>query len=155
MIEVKVKKLREGAELPFVATTGAVGADLRACLYDEETGEKLAKIVIPAGGKAKINTGLAFQLPENYFMMLAPRSSMGIKKGLMLQNTIGILDADFEHECLMFLKNVSDEPVEIEFGERIAQAIVLPYPPVNYSLVEEFDKRETNRIYGFGSSGKF
>lgn len=153
MIDVKVKKVREGAELPFVATIGAVGADLRACLYDEETQERLTKIVIPAGGKAKINTGLAFQLPENHFMMLAPRSSMGIKKGLMLQNTIGILDEDFSNECLLFVKNISDEPVEIEFGERIAQAIVLPYEPVNYSLVKEFDKRETNRVGGFGSTG--
>lgn len=151
-INVKVKKLRPEAQLPLMATIGSAGSDIRACLYDEETGEKVTKIVIPAYGKAKINTGLAFQLPENHVMLIYPRSSMGVKKGLRLQNTTGVLDSDYTGECLLFLKNDSDTSVTIEDGERIAQIVVLPYPTVTYTEVEELNKTDRGDG-GFGSTG--
>lgn len=153
MIKCLVKKLREDAVLPTQATNGSAGADIRACLFDEETGERIAKIVVPAGGKVKIHTGLAFQLPENHVMLIFPRSSMGVKKGLVLQNTTGVLDSDYRGECLLFVKNTSDEPVEIEDGERIAQLAVLEYPTINYVEVSELNDTERGNG-GFGSTGR-
>lgn len=150
-IIVNTKKLREDAQLPLMATIGSAGSDVRACLYDED-GEKLKAIKIPAGGKAKIGTGLSFQLPDNHVMLICPRSSMGVKKGLMLQNTIGVLDYDYTGELLLFVKNTSDEAVIIEDGERIAQLLIIPYPVVTYKEVDELKK--TNRgDGGFGSTG--
>ena len=78
---------------------------------------------------------------------------MGVKKGLVLQNAIGVLDSDYRGECFLFIKNVSDEPVEIEDGERIAQAVVVPYPTINYEEVSELDDTERG-AGGFGSTGK-
>lgn len=152
MTECLVKKLREDAILPTQATVGSAGFDIRACLFDEETGEKITKIRVPAGGKVKIHTGLAFQLPENHVMLIFPRSSMGVKKGLMLSNTTGILDSDYRGECLLFVKNTSDEPIEIEDGERIAQLVVLQYPTMTYRQVDELDDTE-RADGGFGSTG--
>lgn len=150
---IKVKKLREDAVVPRMATIGSAGSDVRACMYDEVTGQKITKIVVPANGSVKIGTGLAFQLPQNHVMLIMPRSSTGIKKGLMLQNTVGVLDSDYRGECFLFFKNMKDEPVEIEDGERIAQVIVIPYPNLEYEEVEELDTTE-RADGGFGSTGR-
>lgn len=150
---VQVKKIRSDAVIPEIATSGSAGADLRACLYDEVSGEKLKSIKLWGNSKTKIGTGLAFALPKNHVMLIFPRSSMGIKKGLVLQNTVGVLDSDYRGECFLFIKNVSDEPVEIEDGERIAQAVVVPYPIINYEEISELDDTERG-AGGFGSTGK-
>ena len=150
---VKVKKLFKDAQLPVIATDGSAGADLKAYLYDEEINEKVTKIVIQPNQKAKIHTGLAFQLPYNTAMLLLPRSSMGIKKSLVLQNTIGLLDSDYTGECMIFVKNIGDEPVEIENGERLVQALIIPYVRANYEEVEELNETERGEG-GFGSSGR-
>ena len=150
---IKVKKLREDAVVPKMATIGSAGSDVRACMYDEVTGQKVTKIVVPANGSVKIGTGLAFQLPQNHVMLIMPRSSTGIEKGLMLQNTVGVLDSDYRGECFLFFKNMKDEPVEIEDGERIAQVIVIPYPNLEYEEVEELDTTE-RADGGFGSTGR-
>lgn len=150
-MEIRFKKLREEAELPIRADKGSVGLDIKACLYEEETGEKITKVVVPVGGTVKITTGLACQLPEGHFMIIAPRSSVGVKKGLMLKNTVGIIDESYRGQIYLFFKNISDEPVVIENGERVAQAIVLPYPVLDLVAVNELDNTERG-AGGFGST---
>ena len=150
---VKVKKLFKDAELPLIATDGSAGADLRAYLYDEEVNKKVTKIIVQPNQEVKIHTGLCFQLPRGTAMLLLPRSSMGIKKKLVLQNTIGLLDCDYTGECLIFLKNIGDTPVEIIQGERLVQALIVPYAKANYVEAEELNKTERG-IMGFGSTGK-
>lgn len=146
-IKVKIKKLYPDAIIPKQATVGSAGFDLSARL-DEET------IIIPRGDKVRIDTGLAFELPENHVMIIAPRSSSGIKKSLMLQNTIGVLDADYRGHCFLFVKNTGKTDLVIENGERIAQAVILPYPKVMFEEVEELSNTERGEG-GFGSSGRF
>ena len=148
---VKVKKLFKDVQLPLIATDGSAGADLRAYLYDDETNEKVTKIIIFPNREVKVHTGLCFQLPKGTAMLLLPRSSMGIKKDLVLKNTIGLLDCDYTGECLIFLKNVGDTPVEIEQGERLVQALIVPYIKPNFIEVEELDETERG-AGGFGST---
>ena len=148
---VKVKKLFKDVQLPLIATDGSAGADLRAYLYDETVNEKITKIVVQPNQEVKVHTGLCFQLPKGTAMLLLPRSSMGIKKNLVLKNTIGLLDCDYTGECLIFLKNVGDTPVAIEQGERLVQALIVPYAKPNYIEVEELDETERG-IMGFGST---
>ena len=78
---------------------------------------------------------------------------MGIKKNLVLKNTIGLLDCDYTGECLIFVKNVGDTPVEIEQGERLVQALIVPYVKANYIEVKELDETERG-AGGFGSTNK-
>lgn len=148
---IKVKKLAEDVTMPYPATAGSAGADIRAYLIDEETGAKVCKIIVQPGSTAKINTKLAFQIPEYTAMLLLPRSSVGIKKNLVLQNTVGLLDCDYRGECLIFLKNVGTEPVEIYDGERLVQAVIVPYVYPIFIEVKELE--ETYRgTGGFGST---
>lgn len=150
-MNIKVKKFRENAELPFKATRGSVGADLRV-YFDKEDGEQISKIVLQPNQSIKASTGIAVEIPEDYWMDIRPRSSAGIKKNLVLKNTTGVIDSDYRGEIFLFIKNNGDTPVEIENGERIAQAIILPNYDVNYIEVEELS--ETNRgDGGFGSTG--
>lgn len=148
---VKVKKLFKDVQLPLIATDGSAGADLRAYLYDDEINKKVTKIIVFPNREVKIHTGLCFQLPKGTAMLLLPRSSMGIKKDLVLKNTIGLLDCDYTGECLIFLKNVGDTPVAIEQGERLVQALIVPYIKPNYIEVEELDETERG-AGGFGST---
>ena len=150
---VKVKKLFKDVQLPLIATDGSAGADLRAYLYDDEINDKVTKIIVFPNREVKIHTGLCFQLPKGTAMLLLPRSSMGIKKDLVLKNTIGLLDCDYTGECLIFLKNVGDTPVAIEQGERLVQALIIPYVKPNFIEVEELDETERG-AGGFGSTQK-
>jgi dUTP pyrophosphatase len=159
-INVKVLKMYEDVIVPEQATSGSAGFDIRVRLpkdTDEESttfGEQLSAIVLKPGETIKLSTGLKFELPENHVLLIFPRGSMGIKKGLMLQNTIGVLDEDYRGECFIFVKNISNDKIIIEHNERLCQGIVLPYPKVNFVQVNELS--ETDRGEGKeGSTGKF
>lgn len=150
-MDIKVKKIRENAELPFKATRGSIGADLRV-YFDKEDGEQISKVVLQPNQSIKASTGIAVEIPEDYGMDIRPRSSAGIKKDLVFKNTTGVIDSDYRGEIFLFIKNNGDTPVEIENGERIAQAIILPNYDVNYIEVKELSET-TRGDGGFGSTG--
>lgn len=151
-INVKVKKLRGDVEIPFKATASSVGADLKVYL-DIENGEQISKIVLQPNQEFKCHSGIAVEIPEGYFMQIAPRSSMGVKKNLILKNTVGIIDSDYRGEILLFVKNIGSEPITIEHKERIAQAIILPNLETVYEEATELSDTERGEG-GFGSSGR-
>ena len=131
---------------PKHQTTYSAGADLVAA---EET-------VIMPNETVLVSTG--YFIPK-YFrsetfgdfrpvFMLAARSSIAYKKGLILMNGLGILDIDYEQEVRVMYRNLTNEPVTLEEGERIAQIIPMGYIP---NFFEVIDKERTG---GFGHSGK-
>lgn len=151
--QVKVKKLFKDVAIPELATDGSAGFDIRAYLYDEEINERVARVSLQPNQELKINTGLSFQLPTGTALLLLPRSSMGIKKNLILKNTIGLLDSDYRGECLIFVKNIGNEVVFIENGERLVQGLIVPYMRPNFVEVDELDSTERG-TNGIGSSGR-
>lgn len=143
-MELKVKKMRDNAILPTRGDSEAAAVDLYACI-DEP-------IVLTPGDTAKIPTGIACEFPEGYFGLIAPRSSVGIKRRLVLLNTVGVIDWSYNGEILMAFKNDGDMRQVIQPGERLAQMILLPY--VTYNIVETDTLTETERGEGgFGSTG--
>ena len=122
--------------------------------YDVEAAED---IVIPAftlGQKPTlIPTGLKAYFPTNEYLMLVNRSS-GPKKGLVMANSIGIVDADYYgnetndgHFYFQFF-NILDHDIEIKKGDKIGQAIFQKF------YLTDNDKTEKVRTGGFGSTGK-
>ena len=150
MIELKIEKMFNDVIMPKYQQDGDAGMDIHCYLYDETEGPVISTKIWP-GSSAKINTGLKVEIPEGHYMQVLPRSSMGVKKDLILKNTVGIIDSKYRGEILLFIKNTGNEPVEILNGERLAQAIILPYPEVK--IVEVDKVSETARGMGFGSSG--
>ena len=114
---LRVRLVREGAALPQRATAGSAGLDLSACLPEP--------LVVPAGGRAMIPTGVAIALPDPSFVaLLFARSSLGMRRGLLLTNGVGVIDSDYRGEILVGVYNFTNEPCIVENGERIAQLLV-------------------------------
>lgn len=142
---VKVKLLREGANLPRLATGGAAACDLYSLLD--------APVTIMPGQRYAVPTGIAIALPDTGSVaVICARSGLALKRGLGLANGIGVVDSDYRGEILVALINNSAEPQTIESGERIAQLMILPVIQAEYEVVPELDETERGGG-GFGSTG--
>jgi dUTP pyrophosphatase len=147
MDPISLKKLDPAARLPARATSGSFGYDL-AVLADETVGPRETRILA---------TGLqlAHDLPlgeaAGLAMLVLPRSSLGLKFGLILPNSPGLVDADYAGPIGILVHNLRDEPVTVPAGTRVAQAVFveLKFP----RLIEggAADPRRTRG--GFGSTG--
>ena len=144
-MELLVKRLREGAVLPFRATPGSAGYDLTA-LPDGD-------IVLPPGGIALIPTGLAVAPTRGDVVLLVyARSSLAVKFGVTLANSVGVVDADYRGELKVPLVNLGGAPFTVHPGDRIAQLIVTPI--LTPAVVEAGALPDTLRSTGgFGSTG--
>lgn len=143
---LKIKRLNDKAEVPFRATEGSAGMDLRACL-DEH-------IVIEPGKRVLVPTGLAIALESSdYVAYIYARSGLAVKLGITLSNCVGVIDSDYRGELRVGLINLSDEAYTVNNGERIAQIVIAPVIIPELSVVDELDETERN-AGGFGSTGK-
>lgn len=143
-MKVKFKKFHSEAKVPTRGTSGAAAFDLY-CI--EETKIKPGETVF-------FRTGLGVELPEGYFIMIAPRGSLCIKKHLDMPHSVGIGDEDFVGEYLVPYRNIGKQEVTIEKGERFAQMLFIKYSAPEFVEVDEL--KETGRGKGsFGSTGKF
>lgn len=152
MISVDIKlALVAGADrdvaLPFYASAGAAGADVRANLPDR------GMVVLEPGARSLVPTGLRMAIPEGYEVQVRPRSGLALKHGVTLANPPGTIDSDYRGELGVILVNLGDAPFEVVHGERIAQLVVAPVTQGVFAVVEDLD--ETARgAGGFGSTGR-
>lgn len=131
-------------DLPFYATPGAAGMDLRAANTEPITLNALERALIP--------TGLFIELPIGYEMQIRPRSGLAFKHGLSVLNSPGTIDADYRGEIKVILVNLSGAPFTIERGERIAQGVVARHEVAEWEEVEVLDESQRGGG-GFGSTG--
>jgi dUTP pyrophosphatase len=140
---LKIKRLQSAIGLPEPATSGAAGFDLAAA----------ADLEIPPRSIRLVGTGLVIAVPEGYFLGIFARSSTPLKRGLMVANGVGIIDADYcgpGDEIKIQILNITDAPVQVSRGDRLAQGIVLPCPRVEW---QEVDEMTVPTRGGFGSTG--
>lgn len=145
MAQVQVKKLDKRAILPAAGSRFAAGYDLYACLDDDAE--------IPPHATAMIGTGLSLALPEGTFGAVFARSGRAAKEGLRPANCVGVCDSDYRGEYVVALHNDSAVPRVVRHGERIAQLVLLPFLPMEFSEVEALGETERG-AGGFGSTGK-
>jgi len=144
MKKLHVMKLNENAIIPERQTDGSVGYDIAACLGEEVT--------INAGETKKIGSGIAIALDEGYAAFIYARSGLGINKGIVPANCVGVIDSDYRGEIIVGLRNFSNEPFKINHGDRIAQMVITKCETPEISLSETLDKTDRN-TGGFGSTG--
>lgn len=137
---VKIKKLSPNAKIPTKGTKGAAGYDLYCT---EQT-------CIEPNQSLKVPTGLAFEVPEGFCMVVYSRSSSA-KKGLII--TPLIVDSDYRGEVFVLVRNANMTPYIIEPGDRVAQAKLEVLYPMDFEVVRELSDTERN-AGGFGSTGK-
>lgn len=143
--DLRIKKLRDNAQMPTYGSEWAAGADMYAAIDEAVTIESNETKFIP--------TGLAFEIPEGYAGFIYARSGLACKKGLAPANKVGVVDADYRGEVMVALHNHGSEPQTVEAGERIAQMIIAPFITANFIFSDELD--DTVRgAGGFGSTGR-
>jgi dUTP pyrophosphatase len=141
-LNVKIAKLVENAVIPVKANPTDAGLDLIAT---SKTITDLAK-----SGFIEYGTGLAIAIPDGYVGLLYPRSSIS-KTGLILANSVGVIDSGYRGEIKLRFKWVKDS-TDYNVGDKIAQLIIMPYPNVQLHEVAELPYGDRGDK-GFGSSG--
>ncbi|MCK9369725.1 dUTP diphosphatase [Candidatus Dojkabacteria bacterium] len=144
-MQIKIKKLTETAITPTYATDGSGCFDL---YYSGKSQRLVGAIPI------SLETGIAFEIPENYVMLVFSRSGHGFKNAIRLANCVGVIDSDYRGEVIVKLHPdvVSvDNCLTIYPGDRIAQAIIIPYPRVEFLVTDELSSTERG-TGGFGST---
>ena len=112
------------------------------------------------------HTGLAFEIPEGYGMLIFPRSS-NTKTDAYLANSVGILDASYRGELVFAYKlrtsfdvlfpngnelnylEMENELAPYKVGDRIGQIVILPYPQIEFNEVSELSETERGTDGGF------
>ena len=145
IIDLKILDQRMKDNLPAYATPGSAGLDLRACID--------APLVLQPGEVQLISTGISiFVKDPNYAAIIMPRSGMGHKNGIILGNTLGLIDSDYQGDLKMSLWNRSDKPFTVEPMERMAQLVIMPVVQAQFNVVDSFEKSVRGEG-GFNSSG--
>jgi len=141
-MKIKITRIDKTLPVPEYKTHGAVAFDL----YAREA------TTISPGETVRIPSNIVIETPPGYMLLLAARSSLSKKRGLMMANGIGVIDQDFcgpEDEIQMTIINVGKETHTIARGERIVQGILIK--------IERADFEETvidaPTRGGFGSTG--
>ena len=116
--------LPHGKHKPVRANTSDAGLDLRYNAEDE------AAIVIEPGESKILPTGLKFGVPHGYMIQIMNRSGNAAKKQLMVGACV--VDSGYNGEVFVNLHNIGKEPQEINVGDKIAQAVVIPVVPARF-----------------------
>ena len=149
-MQLKVKRLDKGMPMPRYAKKGDAGFDLRAT----------EDVTVMPGRTELVGTGLAFEIPEGYFGLVAPRSGLGSKYGLTLANTPSVIDSGYRGEVKLALHKLAPMDFDdllgvgylVERGERVAQMLILPVAACEFVEVDELEGTERG-AGGFGSTG--
>jgi dUTP pyrophosphatase len=146
-MQLKIKRLRDNKdlEIPHYASPQSSGMDLRADVTED--------IVLKAGERTLIPTGLSVEFEEGYELQIRPRSGLAIKHGISMVNTPGTIDADYRGEIKVIVINHGAENFAIKRGDRIAQMVMMPV--IRADIIEVDAINDTQRGEGgFGSTGK-
>ena len=127
------KRIHPDAVLPAYAHPSDAGMDVRS----------VEELVIPAGKRALVHTGLVVLLPPLYEAQVRPRSGLALKFGVTVLNTPGTIDSGYRGDADFIVKK----------GDKIAQLVIAPVTQPEVCEVSEID--ETDRgAGGFGSTGR-
>jgi len=151
-IELKILDPRlPGWGFPSWGSELAAGLDLHACLENPLVLQRQQPAVL-------ISAGFAFRIGDpEWCALILPRSGLGHKRGLVLGNTVGVIDADYEGGCLISAWNrnppQTGEAIEIRPGDRIAQLVFTRIARPKFAIVSAFSTAGRRQEGGFGSTG--
>jgi dUTP pyrophosphatase len=141
-MEVRIKKLSENAVIPTYAKDGDAGMDLVA-----------TRIISNTTFDVSYGTDLAMEIPNGFVGLVFPRSSIR-KYELVLSNSVGVIDSGYRGELqATFKKENGLDSLAYKVGDRIAQIMIIPYPPIEFKEVNDLSDTERGDG-GFGSTGK-
>lgn len=137
-----IKRINENAIVPLYQSKGASCFDFHSC----------ENIVILPGQVVAVNTGLGFDIPEEYEIQVRSRSGLALKRNVFVLNSPGTVDSDYKGEVKVILCNASNQNFSIAIGDRIAQGAVCKVERPFWNVVTELQESERGSE-GFGSTG--
>ncbi len=160
---ITYESLYQDVPTPARATREAAGYDVCAYLIGrtvrisdglkvrERASDDAHRLHLEPGEVALVPLGFKARLPDGYEAQVRIRSSIAFKRGLIIPNGPGTIDADYPDEWMVMLKNDSPRGVVIEHGERIAQIVLGKYEILDWELGAV--RTSTDRVGGIGSTG--
>lgn len=163
-------QLYANAPIPTYATEHSACFDLAAHLVDDGGHLRVIKsvdpqntmsdmlrlssdLMIPPQTTVLIPTGLIAKIPVGYSVRVHMRSSVALKRGLILPNGEGIIDADYFDELFLMVRNTSSAFVTVKHGERICQGDIVNTIRLPIEQIHTRPEQTTDRAGGFGSTG--
>ena len=151
MEEVHILYLRDSAALYgegiAYATAESAGMDLRACFEQES-------LTIAPGERAPVPSGICIEpRVSGVAGFIYSRSGLGAVKGLTVAQGVGVIDADYRGELVVWLLNTSDRPLAVTRGDRVAQLIFQPVRRLEPKAVNALSQTERGSG-GFGHTGR-
>lgn len=143
-MQVAITRIDASLPLPQYESAGAAGFDF----VTRET------TVIEPGAIGLVPGNVIVKVPDKHMLLIAPRSSLPRKKGLVCPHSIGVIDQDYhgpEDEILIQVQNITAQPVTVERGERIAQGLFVQVDRAEWT---EVDSHGAETRGGFGSTDK-
>lgn len=135
--------------LPTYQSAHAAAIDLHACIEAPLT-------VAPGSPAVLVPAGFAIHIDDpGVAALILPRSGLGHKKGLVLGNTVGLIDPDYTGPIMVsaWNRNTDGEAIVLQPGERFAQMMFVPVIRPALHLVASFSGSSTRGTGGFGSTG--
>jgi dUTP pyrophosphatase len=142
-MKVRIKRIDKSLPLPEYHSIGAAGFDIYARV----------DMTIAPHEVGHVPSNLVVETPEGYVLVVAARGSLFKRTGLMMANSVGIVDYDYRgdnDEIMLPLYNVTDKEAVIKKGERYAQGIFLEFEKGEWSEVDKMDNTDRG---AFGSTG--
>jgi len=142
-VNCKIKKLHPDAKIPKYSKDGDACVDLHTVGYT----------INEFKNQITYSTGISIEMPTGYVGLVFPRSSIG-RTRLFLSNSVGVIDSGYRGEIVANFNMTNSQDTTIyETGERICQLMILPYPKIEFTEVDELSSSERGEG-GFGSTGK-
>lgn len=169
---MKIYRMNENAELPTYATEGSAAFDIKSCFKRGDklraynnwnkqvfitvkgVGQNPNSFQLPPDTRILIPTGLIFDVPDKHVLKMFIRSSVALKRGLVLANGTGIIDSDYVEQAYIMINNETDSLAVISDGERLAQCVLEKLQQVKLSETKTQPIQKTDRNGGFGSTGE-
>ena len=130
-MNIDIKRFDKSIDLPAPTP--------RAAAFDFKCRES---VTIPPHQIRAVAQNVAMKVPDGYVLYVFSRSSTSHKRGLMMANSVGVIDPFYDgdnDEILVFMMNITDEPVTVNVGDRIAQGIIQKVEPVTWNEVDTFE----------------
>jgi len=138
---LKFKKLVKEAKITYPVMQSDVGYDM--CSIED-------KVIKPSTSEI-VHTGLAFEIPEDYYALVRTRSGYGVKNSLQLHH--GLIDPGYRNEITVCIYNHSATEYRVSKGDKVAQLVILPRIVLPLKEVSELHPSERN-LKGLGSTGR-
>lgn len=165
MTSLKVWKTHSSNQIPKKQTDGSACFDLQFQGHGKKEYKGFTRnnkpftrplnnmIIIQPGDRVMVPTGLILDIPNGYSVRVHARSGLSLKQGLVLANAEGVIDSDYVEELMVLMWNISDNGIQINTGDRVAQAELIK--DEEYSITETAARPsvKSSRIGGMGSTG--